>query len=78
MYAIRSYYEASRSDVGKGNPHLSGGTVTFPAPDSPLSDFTQVQATTELRRRQTKKKLALSAPITTSTTSVVPPRNNFV
>lgn len=68
------HVEASRDKVGKGNPHISGGTVSFPESGSPLSDFTQVQATTEERRSQAKSKTALSAPITTTTTSVLPPQ----
>lgn len=68
------HVEASRSAVGKGNPHVSGGTVSFPAPSSPLSDFTRVAATTEQRRQQAKSKTELSPPITESTTEVPPPQ----
>jgi hypothetical protein len=64
-----SHVEASDSAIGRGNPHVSGGSVTFPQSGSPLADFSQVVATT--RARATGASSA--PPITGSTQSQLTP-----
>jgi hypothetical protein len=65
----KAHLEVSHSAFGKGNPHVSGGTVMFPAKDSPLSNFDQVAATTSLRRGQIRAKSAVKTPPITQSMS---------
>lgn len=71
----KGHLEVSHSEFGKGNPHVSGGTVMFPAKDSPLSDFSQVASNTSLRRQQIKKKSpVLAPPITQAMSTQITPQ----
>lgn len=65
----KGHLEVSHSTFGKGNPHVSGGTVMFPAKDSPLSNFDQVAANTSLREKQARKQSPVLAPPITLTMS---------
>lgn len=65
----KGHLEVSHSAFGKGNPHVSGGTVMFPAKDSPLSNFDQVAANTSLREKQVRKQSPVLAPPITQTMS---------
>jgi hypothetical protein len=77
------HVEASRDAIGKGNPHISGGTVSFAKPDSKLSDFDEVVAVTKKRKKEERKAVAdppkakkskhLMPPIVDFTTEVMPP-----
>jgi hypothetical protein len=76
------HVEASREAIGKGNPHISGGTVSFAKPGSKLSDFDEVEAATRKRKKEdrkaldapkTKKNKSLTPPIVDFTTDVMPP-----
>ena len=59
------HVEASTNALGRGNPHVSGGTVTFPQSGSPLANFDQVATTTQRR----KTNGATSEPALTGTTT---------
>ncbi len=65
----KGHLEVSHSAFGKGNPHVSGGTVMFPAKDSPLSNFDQIASNTSLRKKQIKKQSPVIAPPITQTMS---------
>lgn len=76
------HVEASREAIGKGNPHISGGTVSFAKPGSKLSDFDEVVGATKKRKKEdrkatgapmTKKSKSLTPPIVDFTTDVMPP-----
>ena len=41
------HMEAFQSELGRGNPHRSGGQVQFPAPGSGLADFDKVRQRTQ-------------------------------
>lgn len=69
-----AHLEVSTGAFGKGNPHVSGGTVMFPQQGSPLSDFTQLEATTNQRRQQTKQHQPVSPPVTTSMSQQITPQ----
>lgn len=70
----KAHLEVSHSALGKGNPHVSGGTVMFPAKDSPLSNFDQVAATTSLRRGQIRAKGAVTPPIAQAMSPLITPQ----
>jgi len=67
-----AHVEASRDEIGKGNPHISGGLVSFAAKGSPLSSFDTVALNTELRKKQAKKHKPMNPTITTTTTHQPP------
>ncbi len=69
------HVEASRDAIGKGNPHISGGTVSFAKQDSKLSDFDEVVAATKKRKKEDRK--ALDAPKTKKTKHLTPPIVDF-
>ncbi|MCY7293835.1 hypothetical protein [Alteromonas sp. a30] len=52
--ANAQHIEAFSSPVGRGNPHRSGGTVKFPEPQSNLSKFDLVSATTQQMKKEVK------------------------
>lgn len=71
----KAHLEVSQNAFGKGNPHVSGGTVMFPAKDSPLSNFDQVASNTSLRRGQLRAKSSVVAPpITQSMSTRITPQ----
>lgn len=71
----KGHLEVSHSAFGKGNPHVSGGTVMFPAKDSPLSNFDQVAANTSLREKHARKQSpVLAAPITQAMSTQITPQ----
>lgn len=74
IQAGKAHLEVSQSAFGKGNPHVSGGTVMFPAKDSPLSNFDQVAATTSMRRGQIRARSAVTPPIAQSMSSQITPQ----
>lgn len=60
----KGHLEVSDKAFGKGNPHVSGGTVMFPAHGSPLEDFDQLAAKTKVRKREVKAhKSVLTPPV---------------
>lgn len=65
------HIETSRNAVGKGNPHFSGGTVSFPQQGSNLSKFDLLGATTVQARKEFKrdKHNVTTQPITDSMTT---------
>jgi hypothetical protein len=77
------HLEASRDAIGKGNPHYSGGTVSFAKPGSRLADFDEVARVANKRKqeerkakadvRSSKKSKHLTPPIVDSTTDAMPP-----
>lgn len=71
------HIETSRSAVGKGNPHFSGGTVTFPQTGTPLADFDAVANRTQQMRSQHKKGQTVSPPITGGMDSDPAPAKQF-
>jgi hypothetical protein len=58
----KAHLEVSQNRFGKGNPHVSGGTVAFPAKDSPLSNFTQLSARTDKRRLEIENGVQIKTP----------------
>jgi hypothetical protein len=79
------HVEASREAIGRGNPHISGGTVSFAKPGSKLSDFDEVVAVTKKRnevvgatkKRKKEDRKALDAPMTKKSKSLTPPIVDF-
>lgn len=63
------HIEAFNSKLGKGNPHRSGGTVTFPQSGSTLANFDTVSANTKQMKREVNSSHKTAAPITDTTTS---------
>ncbi|MES2670098.1 MAG: hypothetical protein V4673_06720 [Pseudomonadota bacterium] len=74
IQAGKAHLEVSHSEFGKGNPHVSGGAVMFPARDSPLSNFDQVAATTSMRRGQIRARSAVTPPITQTMSPQITPQ----
>lgn len=73
--AGKAHLEVSDGAFGQGNPHVSGGTVTFPAKDSPLSDFNQVVAATQARKQQVRAGYGvLTPPVTQSMSQAITPQ----
>lgn len=71
----KGHLEVSHSAFGKGNPHVSGGTVMFPAKGSPLSNFDHVATNTSLRSDQVKTHSpVLAPPITQAMSTRITPQ----
>ena len=71
----KGHLEVSHSAFGKGNPHVSGGTVMFPAKDSPLSNFDLVARNTSRRSEQVKANSPeLALPITQAMSTQITPQ----
>lgn len=51
VQANMGHLEASSSDIGRGNPHVSGGLTKFPRKGSPLEDFQSVASNTVASRK---------------------------
>lgn len=49
--ANMGHLEASSNDLGRGNPHVSGGLTKFPQTGSPLEDFREVAENTVASRK---------------------------
>ncbi|MBL8484828.1 MAG: hypothetical protein JNJ60_21715 [Rhodocyclaceae bacterium] len=71
----RGHIEVSEGNIGKGNPHVSGGTVAFPAKGSPLENFDALKQATQQRKRAVS-----TAPLpqsSTMSTQITPQAQDF-
>lgn len=58
------HIEAFQGNLSRGNPHRSGGTVAFPDPQSNLSKYDLVKATTAQMKRENANSKGPTKPIT--------------
>ncbi len=59
------HIEAFQGNLSRGNPHRSGGTVAFPEPQSMLSKYDLVKATTAQMKRENANSKGPTKPINT-------------
>ncbi|MBL8473637.1 MAG: hypothetical protein KF778_07805 [Rhodocyclaceae bacterium] len=71
----RGHVEVSEGNIGKGNPHVSGGTVAFPAKGSPLENYDALKQATQQRKHSIPN--APSPQSTTMSKQITPQAQEF-
>jgi hypothetical protein len=72
--ADHAHVEAHGGALSVANPHISGGTVTFPVRGSPLADFTHVvDVIRSIRAHPPTSAIAAPAYVSDTTTHVPGP-----
>ena len=66
------HLEAFSSKLGRGNPHRSGGTVTFASSTTPLGNYSQVAANTLQKAHEEHTTGTSTTPSVTGPTTTAP------